>query len=67
MWDAARDARALWTLPGLGGYVYALDWCPGDPATLAVRRTPPPPSRTNWTCRVLHPVLIGHAVSLIPY
>ena len=57
MWDAARDARALWTLPGLGGYVYALDWCPGDPATLAVRRTPPPPPL----------VLIGHAASFTPY
>ena len=29
---------------------------------------PPPPSlRTNRTRRVLHPVLIGHAVSLTPY
>jgi len=42
----------------------------GAPATLPRSRCaepPPPPSRTNWTCRVLHPVLIGHAVSLIPY
>ena len=30
--------------------------------------TPPtPPSRTKWTRRVPHPVLIGHAVSLTPY
>ena len=28
---------------------------------------PPPPVRTNRTRRVLHPVLIGHAVSLTPY
>ena len=26
--------------------------------------TPPPPSRTTWTRRVPHPVLIGHAASL---
>ena len=25
------------------------------------------PPRTNWTRRVLHPVLIGHAASLTPY
>jgi hypothetical protein len=25
---------------------------------------PPPPSRTKWTRRVPHPVLIGHAASL---
>jgi len=24
---------------------------------------PPPPPRTKWTCRVPHPVLIGHAAS----
>jgi hypothetical protein len=27
----------------------------------------PPPSRTEWTRRVPHPVLIGHAASLTPY
>ena len=27
----------------------------------------PPPSRTKWTRRVPHPVLIGHAASLTPY
>jgi hypothetical protein len=27
----------------------------------------PPPLRTKWTCRVPHPVLIGHAASLTPY
>ena len=26
----------------------------------------PPPPRTNWTRRVPHPVLIGHAASLTP-
>jgi len=26
---------------------------------------PPPPSRTKWTRRVPHPVLIGHAASLV--
>jgi hypothetical protein len=26
-----------------------------------------PPSRTNWSRRVPHPVLIGHAASLTPY
>ena len=29
--------------------------------------SPPPPSRTKWTRRVPHPVLIGHAASLTPY
>ena len=29
--------------------------------------SPPPPSRTKWTRRVPHPVLIGHAASLILY
>jgi len=28
---------------------------------------PPPPPRTKWTRRVLHPVLIGHAASFTPY
>ena len=28
---------------------------------------PPPSSRTKWTRRVPHPVLIGHAASLTPY
>ena len=28
---------------------------------------PPLPSRTKWTRRVPHPVLIGHAASLTPY
>jgi hypothetical protein len=28
---------------------------------------PPPPSRTNLTRRVPHPVLIGHAASLTLY
>ena len=28
---------------------------------------PTPPSRTKWTRRVPHPVLIGHAASLTPY
>ena len=30
----------------------------------APRLPPPPPSRTKWTRRVPHPVLIGHAASL---
>jgi hypothetical protein len=30
----------------------------------AARKAPPPPSRTKWTRRVPHPVLIGHAASL---
>jgi hypothetical protein len=32
-----------------------------------VAQPPPPPSRTKWTRRVPHPVLIGHAASLTPY
>jgi hypothetical protein len=34
---------------------------------LAPRSVPSPPSRTKWTRRVPHPVLIGHAASLAPY
>jgi hypothetical protein len=34
------------------------------PAKLA--SPPAPPSRTKWTRRVPHPVLIGHAMSLTP-
>ena len=32
-----------------------------------VETYPPPPSRTNRTRCVPHPVLVGHAVSLTPY
>ena len=35
--------------------------------TLPCRARYPPPPRTKWTRRVLHPVLIGHAASLTPY
>ena len=41
--------------------VHPLEWCLRPP------RPPPPPLRTNRTRRVLHPVLIGHAVSLTLY
>jgi hypothetical protein len=40
--------------------VHPLEWCLRPPR-------PPPPLRTNRTRRVLHPVLIGHAVSLTLY
>jgi hypothetical protein len=33
----------------------------------SLQGAPPPPLRTKWTCRVPHPVLIGHAASLTPY
>ena len=36
---------------------------PGGPGPLP---PPPPPSRTKWTRRVPHPVLIGHASSHPP-
>jgi hypothetical protein len=29
-----------------------------------VESSPPPPSRTKWTRRVPHPVLIGHAADV---
>ena len=40
-----------------------------NPPPLPERRRgrPPPPSRTIWTRRVPHLVLIGHAASLTPY
>ena len=34
------------------------------PAVFISKNAVPPPSRTNWTRRVPHPVLIGHAASL---
>jgi hypothetical protein len=37
---------------------------PVAPLGAAAPRPPPPPSRTKWTRRVPHPVLIGHAASL---
>jgi len=36
-------------------------------APLARNPPPPPPSRTKWTRRVPHPVLIGHVASFTPY
>jgi hypothetical protein len=41
----------------------------GRAARPAMQETlsPPPPTRTKWTRRVPHPVLIGHAASLTPY
>ena len=38
-----------------------------QPADAQRAGTTPPPSRTKWTRRVPHPVLIGHAASLTPY
>ena len=40
---------------------------PADCSCAALTAPPPPPSRTKWTRRVPHPVLIGHAASLTPY
>ena len=52
-------------LPQVGAIEWSLDarrWHPAE------RRGPlTPPSRTNRTRRVPHPVLIGHAASLTPY
>jgi hypothetical protein len=53
--EELREARRA--LVGLSGMA---------PRPLA-RPPPPPPSRTKWTRRVPHPVLIGHAASLTPY
>jgi len=41
----------------------------GVPASWLAGMQPPPPPRprSNWTRRVPHPVLIGHAASLTPY
>jgi len=38
-----------------------------DAQLLRAPAAPRPPSRTKWTRRVPHPVLIGHAASLTPY
>jgi hypothetical protein len=38
--------------------------CHSTSAGHASQIEPPPPLRTNRTRRILHPVLIGHAVSL---
>jgi hypothetical protein len=48
----ATDPRDLVTVAGDGATVASFD--------LAVRPTPPSPSRTNWTRLVPPPVLIGH-------
>jgi hypothetical protein len=40
---------------------------PGAVPHGGVPPAPPPPSRTKWTRRVPHPVLIGHAASVAPY
>ena len=37
------------------------------PAPIQKLAGEPPPSRTKWTRRVPHPVLIGHAASRTPY
>jgi hypothetical protein len=39
----------------------------GSGASCVPHPPPSPPLRTKWTRRVLHPVLIGHAVSITPY
>ena len=36
----------------------------GPQVAITMREQIPPPSRTKWTRRVPHPVLIGHAASL---
>jgi hypothetical protein len=41
--------------------------CSVLPCGSGLSLSPPPPSRTNRTRRVPHPVLIGHAASLTPY
>jgi len=41
-------------------------WGPGAAQSVYAARHAPPP-RTKWTRLVPHPVLIGHAASLIPY
>ena len=46
-----------------------LEAAPMNPLDPDLGTPPPPPpfSRTKWTRRVPHPVLIGHAASLTPY
>jgi len=71
--DASEESRMVgWLqarlLPALHPSPY------GTPDTLRRQRNQRlnanptlPPSRTKWTRRVPHPVLIGHAASLTPY
>jgi hypothetical protein len=40
---------------------------PHSASRLSEVQLPPLPLRSNWTCRVPHPVLTGHATSLTPY
>ena len=69
-WRQARAGEAgAGCAPGValalrleGGGVLRVDGATGPPPP-----PPPPPSRTKWTRRVPHPVLIGHAASLTPY
>ena len=53
-------AGALPGAEGLSGSAGAEE----DGVARAEELPPPPFSRTKWTCRVPHPVLIGHAASL---
>ena len=45
----------------------AVEEAAAEEGTAGGNPPPPLPSRTTWTRRVPHPVLIGHAASLTPY
>ena len=66
-WGAGAGGEARGRAGGAGAE--GGDWCdPSDPSVVVHDGVGcPPPLRTNRTRRVLHPVLIGHAVSLTPY
>ena len=61
---AMRDAGAVRQALAEAGFFYCPDARVEDRA-VPPPPPPPPPSRTKWTRRVPHPVLIGHAASLL--
>ena len=64
-WDSAQEGPSVMAAESL--MIITRLSPPAALAALRVLPPPPPRSRTKWTRRVPHPVLIGHAASLTPY
>ena len=58
-------ARPLCTRKPRGAEPPGACSCQTSPRARSLLRSPRPPPRTEWTRRVPHPVLIGHAVCLV--